>query len=238
MLGDLYKKMPSALARGLTETAKDTRQHVQRQMPIYIDRPTPWTRRSVFFFPAEKNEKPMRAMVALKDEDGFVPRRLMDDVKAAQPMRMQVYGGKRKLKASEKTLQRAGLTSKNRPYLTPGPGARLDRYGNVTGSFMNKVLYQGVARGSASYGYAKPMSNTAMARARKKYFIKVVRGEPQGIFERMRKKREIRPVFFFTDQPTYRPRFPFHRIAQSHANKIVKQKINESVDFILKKYRR
>lgn len=237
MLGDLKHKMPSAIARGLTETAKDVRLKVQSDLPRYIDRPTPWTKRSVIFFPAEKND--LRAAVAFKSESGRIARHQMGigAVTAATSMRMQIFGGKRPLKASEKTLLRAGITRSSRPYLIPGPGAKLDRYGNVPGSFMNKVLYQGVARGSASYGYARPMSASASRRAQKKYFVKVLFGEPQGIFERMA-GRQIRPVFFFSATAQYRERFPFYSLARRHSNAIIDQKVSDSINVILNKYGR
>ena len=237
MLGDLAHKMPSAYARGLTETAKDAKSEVRKAIPRFIDRPTPWTLNSLFHFSAEK--KDLRAAVAFKNRKGRISRSMMGKINADESIAMQVFGGKRRLKASEKTLLRNGITSKSRPYLVPGPGARIDRYGNVPGSFVNKVLYQTVKRGSASQGYSRPLNNRSRSAAKAgQYFIKRGRfgRDATGIFQKKGKGRIV-PVFFFVGQPKYNARFPFHNLVEKAAERSFNKRMLESVDVVLKKYR-
>ena len=236
MLGDLAYKMPSAFARGLTETAKHTKQALRDRLPRYIDRPTKWTLNSMYVFPAEKTD--LRSAVAFKTESGKYPRSAMRSIPAAESMRRQVYGGQRKLKAFENTLLNNGITKKQRPYVVPGPGAKLNKFGNVTTAFMNKVFYTGLSRGSNSQGYDRPLNGRRSASKNGQYFIKSKGGfgVPIGIFQRKTKRKAV-PVFFFVDRARYDPRFPFERLGVYHSGTVIQNKMIESVDVIIKKYR-
>jgi hypothetical protein len=237
MLGDLSHKMPSVIARGLTITAQDAKKQVAGWLPRQLDRPTPYTMRSLFVFPAEKND--LRAAVAFKSEGGRLGRHMMDRVQASRSMLAQVYGGARRLKDSEKTLLRNGITRSNRPYLIPAKGAKIDRYGNVPGSFMNKVLYQGVAMGSASQGYARPLNNRKNTRHRRsgQYFVMQRGGAPVGIYQNKGRQPPM-PVFLFSAKANYRSRVPFESMVTGVVNRQLSKRINESIEVVLAKYRR
>ena len=53
-LGELRKKMPSIAARTLTTLAYDAKKEVEGWLPRVLDRPTPYTMKSLFVFPAKK----------------------------------------------------------------------------------------------------------------------------------------------------------------------------------------
>lgn len=238
MLGDISYKMPSVLARGLTETAKDVKEQVNGWLPRLLDRPTPYTMKSLFVFPAEKND--LRAAVAFRSEVyGRQPRHFMDQVHASRSMRAQVYGGRRELKASEKRLLANGITKDGRQFLIPAKGAKIDRYGNVPGSFMNKVLYGGVKMGSASQGYEYPMNRRTQGESKYgQYFVlkKNFGHTPVGIFKNMGKKKPPMPVFLFASKADYKSRIPFEQIARAQIDRSYKQRMLESVEVVLRKY--
>lgn len=205
-----------ALAKGMTDTAFQSRAAVVAAMPRHIDRPTPWTRRSLFVFPAERND--LRAAVAFKWEFGRRGRHEIGMVDAPASMRAQVYGGKRALKGHEKRLLQAGITTRQAPFLIPTEHVKKDRYGNVTTATLNRVLYSGVSGGTAS---GTPLGGTKARRTRaagRRYFIMRKGQRPIGIFERYR--REIKPLFWFATQASYQSRFDFDSIAARGASKL------------------
>lgn len=238
-LGELKHKLPSILARTLTKTAKDAKNQVTGWLPRLLDKPTPWTMRSLFVFPAEKKETPMRAAVAFKSEFGRLPRHMMDSVEAGRSMRAQVFGGQRQLKESERTLQANGITPAGRPYLIPAIGAKRDAYGNVSGSFMNRVMFTGVRRGSASQGYHLPMNNRSESSStRGQFFVMRKNGSAIGIFKNMGRASRPLPVFLFSARAQYRPRVPFSKIVGAEVDRMMVRRFNESVRVVAAKYLR
>lgn len=237
-LGELQKKMPSIAARTLTALAYDAKKEVEGWLPKVLDKPTPYTMRSLFVFPAEKND--LRAAVAFKHESGRMPRTMMDSVEASRSMRVQVFGGARRYKESEKTLLFNGITSQGRAYLIPAKGAKRDAYGNVPGSFMNRVLFQGVKRGSASQGYHRPLNNRGQHEAKRKgqYFVMRKGGVARGIYQNMGKNQAPMPVFLFAEKAQYKRRLPFYSIVQSVVDRRWRQRFNESVAVLAAKYLR
>jgi hypothetical protein len=237
-LGELQKKMPSIAARTLTTLAYDAKKEVEGWLPRVLDRPTPYTMRSLFVFQAEKND--LRAAVAFRSEFGKMPRTMMDSIEASRSMRVQVFGGARRHKASERTLLSNGITTTSRSYLVPAKGAQRDAYGNVPGSFMNKVLFQGVKRGSASQGYHRPLNNRGQHEAKRKgqYFVMRRDGVARGIYQNMGKKAPPLPVFLFAEKAQYKKRVSFYAIAQAVINRNWQKRFNESYDVVAAKYLR
>lgn len=238
-LGELQSKLPSITARALTTTAQDARDQVKGWLPRLLDRPTPFTMNSLFVFPAEKTD--LRAAVAFKHEMGRLPRTAIGQVTAPRSMRAQVYGGQRELKASEKTLLANNITQRSRPFLIPAKGAQRDRFGNVPGSFMNRVLYSGVARGSASQGYSRPLNGRTQGDSRTgQYFVLYLqpslRQGAVGIFKNMGASQPPMPVFLFSSKAGYSRRVPFEQIASAMADRQLRVRFLESVDVVARKY--
>lgn len=214
--GYLGENINKAIAKGMTDTALQSRTAVISAMPSYIDRPTPWTKRSLFIYPAERND--LRAAVAFKWEFGRRGRHEIGMVDAPSSMRAQVYGGKRPLKGHEKRLLQARITTPATPYLIPTEHVKKDRYGNVTTATLNRILYSGVSGGSASgtpFGGARARPGRGSARS---YFVMRKGNRPIGIFQR--KGREVLPLFFFSTSASYNSRFPFDAIAARGASKL------------------
>jgi hypothetical protein len=236
-LGKLQKEMPKIAARTLTSLAYDGKKEVEGWLPRLIDRPTPFTMKSMFVFPAEKED--LRAAVGFKGEAGRVSRSQMGSITAHPSMAAQVFGGRRPLKASEKSLLSNGVTNSRKPYLIPSVGAKRDRYGNVTGAFMNKVLYTGVKMGAASQGYHAPLNGrTREASKTGQFFVMRKRfgRDPVGIFKNTGKRKPPIPVFFFASKADYKARIPFERIVMAAVNRNWLKRFNESFDVVAKKY--
>jgi len=235
-LGELKKKMPSIAARTLTTLASDAKREVEGWLPRVFKNPTPYTMKSLFVFPAEKGD--LRASVGFRSEFGRMPRTMMDSMEASRSMRVQVYGGARQFKASERTLLANGITSTARPYLVPAKGAKRDAYGNVPGSFMNRVLFQGVKRGSASQGYYRPLNNRGEHEAKRKgqYFVMRRGGAARGIYQNAGKGLPPMPVFLFVGKAQYRRRLPFFEIVKAVVNRNWRKRFDESFAVVAAKY--
>lgn len=224
-LGDSVSKW---VAVGMTQTAKQSKQAVKTAMPMHIDKPTPWTKRSLFFFPAEKED--LRAAVAFKWEYGRRSRREIGMFDAPAALRSQVYGDDRKLKGFEKTLQRAGISPPGKPFLVPTQFADLDQYGNVKTSFINKVFYSGSRGGTANmqpFSRGAKKSRSRDSRAGIRYFPHpnkkgIYRTVPHSNIGGGRGRSGVLPIFVFTGQPHYSRRFDFHGIAERGASKLQK----------------
>jgi len=237
----LGKDLNKWIADGMTNTAEESTQAVRRAIPAHIDRPTPWTMSSLFFFPAEKED--LRAAVAFKWEFGRRSRNEIGMFDAPQSMQMQVYGGKRKLKDVEKKLQQAGVTPPGRPFLVPSRALKRDRYGNVTRKTMNKILYSGVSGGVMA---EKPLNGGRNRGATRKGQSFVMRKKGKGaigIFKNTgrysytKSDKPATPQFWFNAQPHYSPIFDFHGIANRGAAGLLNN-VDNSIDRGVRRYLR
>lgn len=231
----IAERLPSIIAKGLTDTAYEAKNAVYAKMPTVLDRPTSWTMRSLFVFAAEKKENPIRAAVQFKWEGGFQSRAMLGEIDAPSSMRSQVYGMERPMKSSEKVLRFAGITPADRSFIVPAKGAPRDRYGNVTGAFMNKVLYKGVLGGSASLNPLDGGRSRETTRSGQ-YFVLRKNGKALGIYQNKGNKNPPMPIFNFVAAPKYKPRLPFHAIVRGVANSRMNLLINEAAAVVIKKY--
>lgn len=234
MLGDLQHKLPSVIARACTETAKDAQKEVKSFLPRMIDKPTPFIMNSVRVVAADKRKPRIEAAVGFA---WFRKNLGINDFSAPMAMRSQVYGGSRERKASERRLINDRVMPSG-DYLVPAKGAKLDRYGNVPGSFVNRVLYSGVRFGSASEGFAKALNDRKNTRHRRgvEYFV-MMRGKQRvGIYQR-RPDAKPMPVFLFVNKANYRQRFPFDAIVNRVVARQLNIRVNESINVVLNKYR-
>lgn len=200
---------PMVTAYALTKTAQDIKAAEIANMKAVFDRPTRFALNALFLRPATKRE--LTAVVYFKDGFGSIP--------ASRFLGPQVDGGPRQHKSHEKRLIRAGHMRSDE-FAVPGAGARLDRFGNLPGSTIERILSQVQAAEQFS-GYHANATNSRHSRAKRKkagrYFV--LRPEtsgrkvPPGIYWR-KDLKEIVPVIMFVKAPTYRKRFPFYETAQ------------------------
>lgn len=244
-LTDLQKKIPSIIKNTLTNTAYDAQRNLRGWLPRLLDRPTPFTIQSTKVKDAKVSD--FTAGIGLKHQQGSSKSDSVStfvNKPAPVAMRKQVYGGPgRHHKMSEKTLTRNGLLPSGW-YIVPARGAPKNQFGNVATGFMNKLLYQGIAGGSANVGGRVRVQGDRIGRApgakdSGRYFVLYPKGSgwnrqnPIGIYEDKGLKRPLLPIFYFRSSVSYKPRVPFESINaqyvlrswQKHYQVAVKQEI-------------
>lgn len=220
MLRNLRRdQIPFATAYALTQTAKDAQEAVERKIAQVFDNPTPFTLKAVRTRPATKRR--LQADVLLKDE-------AFKGNPAVRWLIAQVRGGPRDHKGFERLMQRAGVMP-NGWYAVPTKWAPLDRYGNVPGGVITRILSQlQASRDPLTYENRATAKKRSSMRSKVKkrggrYFA-VVPGSTRaahlspGIWERITTGfgSAIRPVFVFSaTAPTYTKRLPFYETIQN-----------------------
>jgi len=208
-LDDLARRqLPFATALTLTRIAKDAKEDLTREIPKRFDRPTPFTQRSVYMKAATK--KTQSAEVWLKD---FIGK----GTPAAKYLAPQIFGGARDLKRFERRLDYAGILPKGR-FVMPTRDTPMDRYGNISGPWLNKVLSELGAQGDQ---YQNTTDASIKRKGRRRgsfsgYTYFRPDGERSGaarlLFERHsfamgEAKRAV--LAFVKTTPRYKVRFPF-----------------------------
>jgi hypothetical protein len=191
------------------------------EMLRVFDRPTPWVLRSL----RTKNARAGK----LEATVGFDIWGNKQRVKASQSLWAEVYGGVRALKRHEVALQRIGVLPKGMA-VVPGPGAKIDQYGNQSAGEINQILSW--FGGFGEQGYRANM--TAKGRERLKRGSKRAQGiayfaiQPQvgglapGIYRRTGSafRSPVTSVMLFVPVPSYRIRFDFYKLTQKTAEKV------------------
>lgn len=206
-LSDLEKRqLPFATMTALNLTVEELQAAIRHEMrDSFAGGPTPYTLRGVRVRRATRQE--LSAEVALQDT-GKHPNR------PTRFLRPEIEGGPRSMKGYEKLL--------GRRYTVPGRELRLDRYGNIPGGQIARLLSDaGLLRGGVmKRTLQEEMDADARAKARREkrgrtgkavYFVGRPGGGrlPEGVWERRRIGRYsvVRPVLIFLDRaPVYEPR--------------------------------
>ena len=209
-------QIPFATAYALTQCAKAGQADVETQIGRVFDRPTPFTLKAVRTKPATKRN--LVAEVKLKDE-------AYKGNPAVRWLIAQVRGGARNHKGFERLMQRAGVMPAGW-YAIPTKNAPLDRYGNVPGAVINRILSQVQASRDVLTRETAASRARNVRRAIKKregrYFVASpnnpkTRHLTPGIWERVTFGfgNSIRPIFVFSSTPPrYTKRLPFEDIVQ------------------------
>lgn len=209
--GITEKQLPFATALALTNTAKDVKTGLAKEMKDVFDRPTKFTLNSLYIKPAKKRDINISAEVYLKDE-------VFKGTPASKYLAAQIAGGPRLHKRFEVLLINRGVMSKDE-YIMPGQGVKLNAYGNVSPGLIQKVL-------SNIGAQFDKLQNTTNEK-KKGYFVATI-GSTRGIWERT--SRNLRPVFVIVkSNPTYKKRFNFLGVAQ----RIVDQEFKKHFDAAL-----
>ena len=209
----------------LTRTAAAMRDAERREIDDVFDRPTPFTRNSVYVRPATlKNPE---AVVGLKDDLNSPA----GSVAPSTYLSAQIEGGRRRLKRFEIALQKAGAMPPF-SFAVPGRFARLDAYGNISRGQIIQILSQlrtgtlaGSTRNLPYRNGTKAVDRkiaAAYRRAGGQYFaVPYRRGRLEaGIYQR----RDFalgsaapRAVLRFVDNASYEARFDFFYVAERAA---------------------
>lgn len=185
--------MPFVAVLGLTELAKDVRDDLKGDIAVAFESPRPFTINSPAARPAQKRDKPPRSEEYIRS--GGNTR-----TPAGKYLLPQVLGGARRDKGLEVALQTKGLIGRSEQ-MVPATGLRLNRFGNVTGAFVRRVLAELGAGGRSRYFWSNGSGRL-----------------PKGIAER-RPRGRVRMIFVAVDDASYRPRFDMAARVAFHANR-------------------
>lgn len=134
-------QLPYAAMKAANGAASEIAFQWERLLDKRLDRPTPFTQRSVNVRKARytRNGDGTRemeaAVVFIRDFAG-------KGTAPAQYLLPQVYGGAGHDRGIDKGLQRAGILRLGERAVTPADGAMLDAYGNIPGGVVNQILSQ------------------------------------------------------------------------------------------------
>jgi hypothetical protein len=217
VIREMRQESPFAVAYALTKTAQDIKADEVTEMKSVFDRPTRFTLNALFVKPATKTD--LTAIVEFKEGFGSVP--------AWRYLGPQVVGGFRATKSGERRLIAAGLMKSNE-VIVPGKGTKLDAYGNVPGSIMNRILSDLGARADKAQNTTEKSRKRNAGRNRGRYFVLRPGGVPgfprsnrdvhPGIYHQASGGRGVVPVLVFVQQPRYQKRFDFYGLAQRVAD--------------------
>ena len=212
------RRYRAAVATALTRTARQVESAWQGELAGAFDRPTATTRNAVLVRRADAST--LQAEVLIKDQAGPGGRAPVAWISTEE------QGGERYLKKFEQALMAQGSMPAGYRAV-PGPGARLDSFGNVARGQIVQVLAQLGAQFSP--GYQRVISASAAKRAAKalatgRKFVAILPGMGKGglkpgIYERragrggrsfvgprQQVERGLVAVFLFVRGVRYRPR--------------------------------
>lgn len=202
----------AALADALNHTANQARIALRTEISSVFDRPTPFTLNAVRVLHAKPQT--LDAAIFVKDEKdgaskGFAPE---------DWFKPQVSGGPRSLKRSEEMLRRAGVLPAGM-FVTPGKGARLDRYGNLSRGHMNQILSGLMAaedRSGASANATRSKRSMRKGHGAAFFVMRDKSGKAFGVGERRGKSLAV--VLAFVKRPQYTQRLDFYAVVDHVAD--------------------
>jgi hypothetical protein len=211
------RRMNAAVATALTRTAKQSREVMQRRLGQLFDRPTPYTLNALFFTGATAQR--LVASVKFKDEGAG------SGTPATKYLLPNVEGGARRSKRFEVALQAAGHLPAGW-VVTPGPGASIDAFGNISKGQVIQVLSQLritlVAGSNRNMSFDKGKSISAQRKAGGRFFVVKPGGRARpGVYQREFVGRGVTPVFWFVHHAAYKKRLDFDAEVQRVAEPLL-----------------
>lgn len=193
------RQIPFAVALALTRTAAETRDRLTVEILRVFDRPTRATQQAIYIQRATKT-KPV-AQVGVKNLVGRGNA-------AADWLRAQVLGGQRRTKRAGRAIRFSARHLKGD--FVPGPGVKLDRYGNVSRAVLRRILSD----------LRDGPTTTKSGRARRDFYFVPEQGShlaqrAEGVW--LRKGRKVSPALLFVRETRYRRRFDFYGKGRQHA---------------------
>lgn len=208
------RDLPFVAATAINMTMKMVKADMREEMGKVFDAPTPFTLNSLQTYPFATKES-LEAVLRFKDFAG-------KGTSADKYLAPEIYGGGRRLKSFEKALQAAGLLPAGLfavPAKAGGSakqGAPLDQYGNIKGSYLNRMLSYLRANRDATQNRAQGRGKGKRGKALQWFCISQEgKGLPLGIYERS--AGAIHMVLKFVSAPQYNVRYHFGDVAQASA---------------------
>lgn len=245
------KQVPFATALALTRTAYHAKAAVEAEVRRVFDRPTPFVQKGLFVIRAERKDPNPQAELKYKDVYDRGPAFGINPV--ADTLSPQVYGGERRLKAFEYRMRKTGLLAPGY-YVTPGPGAKLDGYGNWSRGHIVQVLsylQQFTESGFAANATAEKIDKLRRGTKKRAGFTwfsvgvdgRIWRRTPTqyvklhpGIWEAQRSAfgTALRPVAFYVRAPQYKTRLDFHAVGTKAVDQYLVFEFNKAAEQALR----
>lgn len=246
------RRFRSAVATGLTRTAVEAKAAAEKRMLADLQRPTPYTQRSLYVIAATAEQgkagisnigKPgnpysgrlvrsayLAAEVGVKDEAATTN----NGTPATKYLLPQVEGGPRHTKRFELALQAKGAMPKGW-LAVPAAGARIDAFGNVSRGQVQQILAQ-IGTELLAGSKRTPASDKAKLAGQRRaggQFFAVLPGRrgnlKPGIYQRELTGRNITPVFVYVRSATYRARYGFDEAVRQVADARLRPNIEQAV---------
>lgn len=210
---DATKKQVSYAARkAVAKTAEDTRTAMVDEMKRVLDRPTPYTLRSVYN--KMRRGDPPTAEVWLRDRFD----RGKGGGAAADYLLPQIQGGLRAQKRMEYALTANGYLP-NGWVTVPGQGAKIDAYGNMANGQVRSIL-SALGAAELTSGYNSNRTAASAKRRRKQlaeYFV-IMPGRGSHLYPGVYQKHRfavgtaIKPMLMFVKSATYSKRLALREV--------------------------
>lgn len=229
------RNIPYAIANALNSTAWEAKNKIVNVIESVFDRPTRYVKKSVVYSKASVSSlfnrvglvEPSEFLGAIvdgeiklhKDQTGGVP---------PASLAPHVFGGPRTSKGSEKNL-RFGYSHRRifgeDQYITPGPGAKRDRHGNIAGGEMVRIKS---GAGIAEHFQGYEMNITPRSRKRNKKALLNLFVVPRvGVFRKLG-PNTIVPMLYFSRRPHYNKRFKFYEESRGVFNARFVKNMNDA----------
>jgi len=214
-------QMPYAVTLATTTLAKELKGFGTQEIARRYDRPTGWTKNSLFYKPAQKRDYPnVFAEVYFKDH---APK----GNPAGKYLHPTIVGRARTHKRFEKALIARGLMRSNE-FAVPAKGARLNASGNITSGVIIKMLSQlGAAEMTAGHTANETLRSKQRKRSKTgkltgaRYFIPLDGSAlPRGVYQRTGRGQPKMLFVFVTDSPDYSAVLPFIKVMDTEAKRI------------------
>jgi hypothetical protein len=230
-LNDLEKKnLPFAASQAVNRLARQAMLDMQAKMAEVFDRPTPYTLNAFYWKKATRRS--LTAEFYAKDFAG-------KGTPGWKYLSPETFGGTRRMKRFERALEARFGTG----FATPGRGASLDQYGNLSSADVNRILSALGAFGEQGYRANRKELSARQAGARgdfgrykkAQYFLGSVGhdGSMQAIYQIVGTGQVVPILVFPTKRPTYRARLPYHRTVaqtmQAHAPAFLAEEVQKAV---------
>lgn len=176
----MTKQFNFATAKALTEVAQLVKVGLESELKSKLDRPTPFTMKSLFIKPATRQK--LEAFTGLKNAS-----MAKSSGAAADIFKQHFFGGARNYKRMEGAFKRNGML-KDGQIIVPGKAAELDAYGNLKKSLIVTLLSYFKAFGEQGY----KANATDESKRRRAKFTKVKRTSIAG-----KKYKSIGGVVYF-----------------------------------------
>jgi hypothetical protein len=219
------KNIRYAVAKAMTDSAKDAQARLKAETPRFVDRPTPWTLNGTYVRSAGPNR--LTAEVGFK-QDAY------KGSPAGKYLNPMARGGDRSSTRVEGVLRSGGVIKPNQ-FIVPTPAFRGDPFGNVPRGILTRMLSQTKAfTGPLASKNASDSARSKRKRAKTGAFFAIYTKElgegPKGIFYRAPGAKSFELAFgVLDDAPNYERTFPIQRILNDEYAKAYARNIQTSL---------